>query len=73
MNFLRFLTIFGEKIGGFHTKNFCIIYLRFESKTPIFWLNFSAKMFLKDHDIGPGSANFEVGTKNRFRDRCYDF
>jgi hypothetical protein len=50
-NFLRFLPIFGEKMAFFSKTNvmikFCIIYLCFEKKTPIFSLNFSAKIFLK--------------------------
>jgi hypothetical protein len=52
-NFLRFLPIFGGKQLAFFLNTdvmiifFFKIWLCFESKTPIFLLNFSAKIFLK--------------------------
>jgi hypothetical protein len=51
-NFQRLLPIFGEKNWRFSQKpmlwsKFCIIYLWFESKTPIFSLNFFAENNLK--------------------------
>jgi hypothetical protein len=50
--FCDFRAIFGEKNWRFSQKpmlrsKFCIIYLCFETKTPIFSLNFSAKIFKK--------------------------
>jgi hypothetical protein len=56
------LPIFGEKNGAF-LKNQCyyhffVIWLCFESKTPIFLLSFSAKIFFFNYNIGPRVVRF---------------
>jgi hypothetical protein len=56
-NCLRFLTIFGEKIGVFlknqcYDQNFAQFSFVLSQKRQFFLLNFSAKMF-KNHNIGP--------------------
>jgi hypothetical protein len=59
LNFLRFLTIFGEKNWRFSQKNNVMIYFMhnfvlFRVKNAIFFTDFWRK-YLKNHNIGPGS------------------
>jgi hypothetical protein len=79
-NFLRFSTIFGEKIGAF-LKNQCYdqLFSKFRfvlsQKTPIFSLIFSAKIFLKILTSVPGVLDPKGSTSGRpdFRFRRLHF
>jgi hypothetical protein len=69
-NFLRFSTIFGEKIGVF-LKNQCYdqLFSKFgfvlRKKRPIFSLNFSAKNILKIITLVPGNTSiFKLSDPN---------
>jgi hypothetical protein len=73
-NFLRLLTIFGEKIGVF-LKNKCYdqIFSKFSfilsKKRQLFRRNFRRKYF-KNHNIGPWSQTYDFWIYNYIQRQC---